>query len=135
MAGSGPEGHCIYDHKTESWVPINIEPLPRADYEWECLDSKKRGVTEFILDSGSQLNLLPLEEVDTQGINVRNLPRIHLNGAGVSGRMKDVWYKFQAKVTSTKTNLSNFEELYLSEECKERLLSYSLFNLEATRSS
>ena len=88
MAGSGPEGHYIYDHKTESWVPKNFETLPGADFEWECLASKKRGMTEFILDSGSQLNLLPLEEIDTQGINVRNIHRIHLNVAGVSGRMR-----------------------------------------------
>ena len=52
-------------------------------------------MTEFVLDSGSQLNLLPMSEIRNQGVDVKSLPRIHLDVTGVGGAMKDTWYKLR----------------------------------------
>ena len=90
MAGAGYStvGHCVYDHKLNKWIPRKFEPLPKSKFEWRCLKSEVRGITEFVLDSGSQLNLLPMSEIRNQGINVNSLPRINLDVIGVGGSMK-----------------------------------------------
>jgi hypothetical protein len=84
MAGGGSsEKRCVYDNKLKKWIPRKFEPLPKGNFEWECLSSGSKGTTEFVLDSGSQLNLLPMSEIRDQGIDVNSLPRIDLNVIGV----------------------------------------------------
>ena len=60
MAGTEEKGDCVYDRKSKKWIEKNFESSPRADFEWECLDSGKEGVTRFILDLGSQLSMLKI---------------------------------------------------------------------------
>ena len=98
--------------------------MPRAKFEWKCLDSGTQGTTEFVLDSGSQLNLLPMSEIRDQGIDMNSLPRIDLDVIGIGGSMKATWLKFRVNMRSKLTGQSNFEEVYLAEECTDKLLSY-----------
>ena len=39
--------------------------------------------------------------------------------------MKETWYRFRVKLTSSSTDQSHFEEVYLAEGCKDKLLSYA----------
>ena len=57
-------------------------------------------------------------------MDVKSLPRIHLDVTGVGGAMKDTWYKFRVNLTSATTGQSHFEQVYLAEECGDKLLSY-----------
>ena len=46
MAGGGSsEKRCVYDNKRKMWVPRKFEPLPKGDFEWECLGSGSKGTT------------------------------------------------------------------------------------------
>ena len=64
MAGGGSsKKRCVYDNKLKIWIARRFEPLPKGDFEWECLGSGSKGTTEFVLDSGSQLNFLPMSEI------------------------------------------------------------------------
>ena len=71
--------------------------------------------------------MLPLtvSEIRNQGVDVRSLPRIHLDVTGVGGAMKDTSYKFRVNLTPTTTGQSHFEEVYLAEECRDKLISYA----------
>ena len=48
-------------------------------FDRESINVEGKGSTEFILDSGSQLNLIPMKELRKQGIKVEDLPQIKLN--------------------------------------------------------
>ena len=106
------------------WVPRRFEPLPKGEFEWKCLGSGSKGTTEFVMDSGSQLNILPMSEIRDQGIDVDSLPRIDLDVVGIGGSMKATWLRFRVNMSSKSTGQSNFEEVYLAEECTDKLLSY-----------
>ena len=98
--------------------------MPKGIFDWENINGSGKGNTEFILDSGSQLNLIPMRDIKNQGVDINNLPQINLNVTGVGGEMSAVWYKLRVNVTSRATNQSHFEEFYTSSECKVTLLSY-----------
>ena len=124
MAGS-TEGHCTYDPKMKRWIPGKFTPSPKGIFDWENLNGSGKGKTEFILDSGSQLNLIPMKNIRKQGVDIESLPQINLNVTGVGGEMSAIWYKLRVKVTSRLTNQSHFEEFYTSSACKATLLSYA----------
>ena len=83
MAGSGTDGHCTYDHEKKLWIPGKFIPSPKGTFDWESINGNGKGSTEFILDSGSQLNLIPMRDLRNQGVNIENLPQINLNVTGV----------------------------------------------------
>ena len=82
------------------------------------------GSTNFVLDSGSQLNMLKFEEVQKLGIKLEDLNTIFLTVNGISGTMADNWYRFRVNLRSTITNMDHFEEFYVSECITENLISY-----------
>ena len=125
MVGSGDEGHCIYNQRTKQWAPGTFLPSPKGIFDWNNLNGQGGGNTEFILDSGSQLNMIPMKELRKQGVIIEDLPEITLNMTGISGKMSATWYKFRVNVTSRTTGQSHFEELYTSSSCNVRLLSYA----------
>ena len=58
MAGNGvSDQRCVYDNIRKIWIEKRFEPLPKGSFEWECLESGTQGETEFVMDSGSQLNI------------------------------------------------------------------------------
>ena len=62
--------------------------LEKGVFDWESINAEGKGSTEFILDSVSQLNLIPMRELRNQGVNIENLPQINLNVlTGVGGKM------------------------------------------------
>ena len=124
MAGSGTDGHCTYDPIRRKWIPGKFIPSPKGVFDWENINGSGKVQTEFILDSGSQLNLIPMSDIRKQGVDINSLPQINLNVTGVGGAMYAVWYKLRVNVTSRATNQSHFEEFYTSSECKVTLLSY-----------
>ena len=124
MAGSGTDGHCTYDHEKKIWTPGKFIPSPKGIFDWENINGTGKSNTEFILDSGSQLNLIPMRDLKKQGVDINSLPQINLNVTGVGGEMSAKWYKLKVNVTSRATNQSHFEEFYTSAECKVTLLSY-----------
>ena len=63
MAGTGQDGHCTYDPKKKKWIPGRFIPSPKGDFDWENINGSGKGKTEFILDSGSQLNLIPMNDI------------------------------------------------------------------------
>ena len=124
MAGNGvSDQRCVYDNKRKIWIEKRFEPLPKGGFEWECLDSGTQGETEFVMDSGSQLNILPMSEIRSQGIMVNLLPRIDLDVQGIGGSMRATWHRFRVNIRSKATGQSNFEEVYLAKECQDKLLS------------
>ena len=100
MAGSGTDVHCTYDPEKEIWIPGKFTPSPKGMFDWENINGVGKGKTEFILDSGSQLNLIPMRELKKQGVNINSLPQINLNITGVGGEMSAKWYKLRVNVTS-----------------------------------
>ena len=66
MAGTGPEGHCTYDQDKKQWIPGGFFPSPKGTFDWECIEINKKRNIEFILDSVSQLNLVPMKELRKQ---------------------------------------------------------------------
>ena len=99
MAGSD-EGHCTYDPKRQRWIPGRFAPSPKGIFDWENINGSGKGKTEFILDSGSQLNLIPMGDIKKQGVDISSLPQINLNVTGVGGEMSATWYKLRVNVTS-----------------------------------
>ena len=88
MNGNGiSDQRCVFDNKLKKWVEKRFEPLPTGIFEWECLNSGTLGETEFVMDSGSQLNILPMSEIRSQGIKVSLLPQIDLDVQGIGGSM------------------------------------------------
>ncbi len=125
MAGNGvSDQRCVYDNKCKIWIEKRFEPLAKGGFEWECLDSGTQGETEFVMDSGSQLNILPMSEIRSQGIDIKSLPEIDLNVQGIGGAMRATWYRFRVNIRSKTTGHDNYEEIYLAKECTDRLLSY-----------
>ena len=81
---------CIYDSRTHTWVEKGFAPAPRAKFEWECLEKGTVGTTSFILDSGSQLNMLKFTEAMRLGVNVEELSRIYLRVNGIPDLIQDI---------------------------------------------
>ena len=96
---------------------------PRAKFEWECLNMGTIRTSNFILDSGSQLNMLKFEEVEKLGFKLEDLNTIYLQVNGISGSLKDAWYRFRVNLKSTVTNMEHFEEFYVSTGISENLIS------------
>ena len=63
MAGSGTVGHCTYDPVKKKWIPGKFIPSPKGVFDWENINASGKGKTEFILDSGSQFNLIPMRDI------------------------------------------------------------------------
>ena len=99
MAGTGADGHCTYDPIKMKWIPGRFIPSPKGVFNWENINESGKGKTEFILDSGSQLNLIPMRDKRKQGVDIKSLPQINLNVTGVGGEMSAVWYKLRVNVT------------------------------------
>ena len=87
MAGSGADGYCIYDPIKKKWIPGRFIPSPKGVFDWENINGSGNGKTEFILDSGSQLNLIPMRDIRKQGVDINSLPQINLNVTGVGEEM------------------------------------------------
>ena len=82
------------------------------------------GTSNFVLDSGSQLNMLKFEEVEKLGIKLEGLNTIYLQVNVISGSLKDLWFRFRVNLKSTITNMEHFEEFYVSTGISENLISY-----------
>ena len=69
-------GSCSYDADTDKWIESGFAPQPRGEFEWTCLEKGTVGSSIFVLDSGSQLNMLKFEEVERLGIKLEGLNTI-----------------------------------------------------------
>ena len=83
------KGSCSYDSDTDTWVERGFADQPRANFEWECLSTGTLGISDFILDSGSQLNMLKFEEEEKMGFKLEDPNTIYLQGNGISGSLKE----------------------------------------------
>ena len=90
-------GSCSYDVDSDKWIESGFAPQPRGEFEWTCLETGTSGSTNFVLDSGSQLNMLKFEEVEKIGIKLEDLNTIFLTVNGITGTMADNWYRFRVK--------------------------------------
>ena len=91
-------GSCSYDPVTNEWVESGFAPQPKGDFEWECIETGTSGSTSFVLDSGSHLNMLKFEEVEKLGIKLEDLNTIYQTVNGISGTMRDAWYRFRVNL-------------------------------------
>ena len=70
---------CVYDDENQEWISKPFEPLPRGFFKWKQEDQLKQGRVGFILDTGSQLNILNTADATKNGIHTETLPDIELH--------------------------------------------------------
>ena len=114
--------HIQYEN--QEWITRPFEPLPKGYFRWKKENQLKQGRVGFILDTGSQLNIMNTKDATSGGIDVESLPDIELHIMGVAGKMTANWKRFRVHLQSESTGIMHLEEIYLSPEVKDNLLSY-----------
>ena len=78
----------------------------------------------FILDTGSQLNIMNTADAAKNGKHTEDLPDIELHIKGVTGKMMANWKRFRVHLKLERTGITHLKEIYLSPEVRDNLLSY-----------
>ena len=66
----------------------------------ETKNQLRQGRVGFILDTGSQLNIMNTEDATKSGIQTENLPNKELHISGVAGKMTANWKRFRVHLQS-----------------------------------
>ena len=64
------------------------------------------------------------EDATKSGIQTKNLPDTEQHINRVAGKMTANWKRFRVHLQSERTGITHLEEIYLSPEVKDNLLSY-----------
>ena len=70
------------------------------------------------------------EKTRAIGVDVENIPNIDLDISGVAGKMMAKWKIFRVHLTSEETGETHLQEIYLSDEVRDELMSYKTQNTE-----
>ena len=129
-----------YNDKQQKWEPRKLKALPTSWFTWWKKDAQEGEYnhrrTNFILDTRSTINLMNQREVATKGIKVNNLPKVKLNITRATGESLTDLRQLSVYLTSKETGLTHQEELYISPEAKDNIISYEMLKrLEYTHTN
>ena len=94
----------IYNNENQKWEPREFKALPTNWFTWWTKDTQEdernHRRTNFILDTGSKINLMNQREAETKGINMNTLKKDKTMGATGGKRMD--WRQLSVHITRSK---------------------------------
>ena len=108
-----------YNKTKEKCTTKEGTTAPTETFTWKQNKGPNSGQTRFIIDTGSQINIMRTDEATKHGINAEKSPKILLNICGIverlSGAKMAIWKRLCINIKSETTGKQHLEEVYLSE--------------------
>ena len=93
-------------------------------FAWKEEDNTNDEYINFILDTGTQINVMSRTEATNKGIKLDDHPNIKLNITRATGDTITNWKRLRVHLKSNETGIVHQEKIYISPEVRHNLISY-----------